>query len=184
MSPAKLSPYAFYQALLATADNDVARMLRALTFLPLEEINALLAPGQPPAAAQRALAAEVTRFVHGEEGLRDALAATRALAPGSSEGSVDLQTLEAAVAGGAPKFAVDREAALGGPLIDLLVRVGVQPSKGAARRLVQVRSTVGGSGVVWTRPSEGVWTRPGGGGGGHEVALFPLRGFGGSGEGA
>ncbi|KAL6778212.1 TSY1 [Auxenochlorella protothecoides x Auxenochlorella symbiontica] len=139
LSPAKLSPYAFYQALLATADDDVARMLRALTFLPLEQIDALLAPGQPPAAAQRALAAEVTRFVHGEDGLRDALAATRALAPGSSEGSVDLQTLEAAVAGGAPKFAVDREAALGGPLIDLLVRVGAQPSKGAARRLVQGR---------------------------------------------
>lgn len=50
------------------------RFLKQLTFLPLEEINALgsdmASPGYTPNTAQRRLAEEVTRFVHGEEGLQ------------------------------------------------------------------------------------------------------------------
>lgn len=62
-----------------------------LTFVPLPEISALeasmAAPGAPPNAAQRRLAEEVTRFVHGEEGLQQALRATEVRAPqGRGEG--------------------------------------------------------------------------------------------------
>ena len=64
---------------------DVARFLRALTFLPLPEVaeleEAMGQPGYAPNTAQRVLAAEVTRFVHGEEGLAQALAATAVRAP-------------------------------------------------------------------------------------------------------
>ncbi len=82
----KLAPFGFYQYLLtAVPDADVARFLRALTFLPLPEIAELEAamgqPGYAPNTAQRVLAAEVTRFVHGEEGLAQALAATAVRAP-------------------------------------------------------------------------------------------------------
>ena len=85
----KLAPFGFYQYLLTSvADADVARFLRALTFLPLHEVAELEAavgrPGFAPNQAQRVLAAEVTRFVHGEEGLQQALAATAVRFPSAS----------------------------------------------------------------------------------------------------
>lgn len=73
LAPDKLSPYKFYQYLFATTDADVVRFLKMLTFLPLEEIAtveaAMSEPGYAPNTAQKLLAQEVTRFVHGEEGL-------------------------------------------------------------------------------------------------------------------
>lgn len=74
LSAEKLSPYKFYQYLFKTIDADVIRMLRMLTFLPLEQIAELetrMENGESEAnAAQRLLAEEVTRFVHGEEGVQ------------------------------------------------------------------------------------------------------------------
>jgi hypothetical protein len=85
LSPSMLSPYKFYQAIFQTADVDVARMLRALTALPLEEIEAVEAAmreaGYEANSAQRLLAEEVTRMVHGDQGLDQALKATQARAP-------------------------------------------------------------------------------------------------------
>ena len=77
----KLSPFQLYQFLLGSVpDVDVCKFLRQLTFLPLADIAALEAalgtPGYAPNTAQRLLASEVTRFVHGESGLQAALAAT------------------------------------------------------------------------------------------------------------
>lgn len=80
LSAERLSPYKFYQYLFATADADVVRFLKMLTFLSLEEIAELeasmTAPGYVPNTVQRRLAEEVTRFVHGDEGLQQALKAT------------------------------------------------------------------------------------------------------------
>jgi len=77
----KLSPFKFYQHLLTNvADAEAGKFLRMLTFLPLEEIAAIEAEAGGPdgaGAAQRRLAEEVTRFVHGKEGLQQALAATQ-----------------------------------------------------------------------------------------------------------
>lgn len=77
----KLSPFKFYQHLLTNvADVEAGKFLRMLTFLPLEEIAAIEAEAGGPGgagAAQRRLAEEVTRFVHGKEGLQQALAATQ-----------------------------------------------------------------------------------------------------------
>jgi tyrosyl-tRNA synthetase len=77
----KLSPFQFYQYLLTSVgDAEVLKFLRMLTFLPLPEIDALeremAGPAYQPNTAQRLLASEVTRFVHGEAGLQQALAAT------------------------------------------------------------------------------------------------------------
>lgn len=70
----KLSPYKFYQYLFKTADADVIRFLKMLTFLPLTRIEdlakAMEADEIVPNTAQTLLAEEVTRFVHGEEGLQ------------------------------------------------------------------------------------------------------------------
>ena len=95
-------------------------------------------PGQAdykPNTAQKILAREVTRFVHGEEGLIQALSATEALAPGS-ETKLSAEALEAA-AGDCPTASVTRDEVLGAPLPDLMVLVGMQPSKAAVRRMIK-----------------------------------------------
>ncbi|WP_372599797.1 tyrosine--tRNA ligase, partial [Amphritea sp.] len=86
LSPAKTSPYAFYQFWLQTADADAYNFLRYFTFLSVEEINALEKAdiereGRPE--AQSVLAREVTRLVHGEEGLVAAMRITEALFSGN-----------------------------------------------------------------------------------------------------
>ncbi|GFH26689.1 tyrosyl-tRNA synthetase, partial [Haematococcus lacustris] len=109
-----------------------------LTFLPLEEVEAVAAAmgqtGYVPNTAQRRLAEEVTRFVHGEEGLAQALRATEALRPGA-ETALDAASL-AAVAGDVPSVALQRAEVQGMALVDLLLLTRLQPSKGAARKLI------------------------------------------------
>ncbi len=82
LSSAKTSPYAFYQFWLNTADADVYRFLRYFTFLSVKEIDAIAeadsrAAGRPE--AQRCLAENVTRLVHGEEGVQAAQRITNVL---------------------------------------------------------------------------------------------------------
>ncbi len=77
-----MSPFKFYQYLLTSVtDAEVIKFLRMLTFVPLEDISALeqsmQQPGYKPNTAQRLLASEVTRFVHGQQGLDQALKATQ-----------------------------------------------------------------------------------------------------------
>ena len=74
LSADKLSPYKFYQYLFKTEDADVIRFLRMLTFLPLDRIQdmekSMAQENYVPNTAQTLLAEEVTRFVHGEEGVQ------------------------------------------------------------------------------------------------------------------
>ena len=77
----KLSPFKFYQYLLTNVgDEEVIAFLRMLTFVPLDDIEALKRsmqePGYKPNTVQRLLATEVTSFVHGQQGLDQALKAT------------------------------------------------------------------------------------------------------------
>ena len=83
----RTSPYAFYQFWLSTADADVYRFLRYFTFLPVAEIAEIERAdaereGRPE--AQRILAREVTRLVHGEAGLGAAERITDALFSGDA----------------------------------------------------------------------------------------------------
>ncbi len=87
LSAAKTSPYAFYQFWLQTADADVYRFLKYFTFLSVEAIEQLELDdknreGKP--LAQSVLATEVTRLVHGEEGLTAAKRITEALFSGDT----------------------------------------------------------------------------------------------------
>ncbi|XAR62578.1 Tyrosine--tRNA ligase [Bertholletia excelsa] len=104
LSPSLLSPYKFYQHFFSVPDADVIRFLRTLTFLSMEEITVLekgmQGPDYVPNTVQRRLAEEVTRFVHGQEGLEEALRATEALRPGA-ETRLDWQTIEK-IAGDVP----------------------------------------------------------------------------------
>ncbi len=91
----RTSPYAYYQFWLNAADADVVRFLKTFTFLTREEVDALAASQQSnPGAreAQRALAREATRILHGKGAMENAEAAGKALFSGDI-GGLDLATL-------------------------------------------------------------------------------------------
>lgn len=99
LDPARTSPYAFYQFWLNTADADVYKFLRYFTFLSVERIEQIEAEDQSSGGrpqAQRILAEEVTRTVHGEEGLLAAQNITEALFSGDTArlSEADLQQLK------------------------------------------------------------------------------------------
>ncbi len=100
LDPKMLSPYDFYQFWLQTADEDVVHMLKVFTFLSREQIQELAeeTEARPHArAAQKALAAEVTRLVHGEEELLRVQDATQALWGHGDLWSLDADTLQPAI---------------------------------------------------------------------------------------
>lgn len=86
LDPEKTSPYEFYQFWLNQNDADVVKYLKYFTFLSKEEIDALeekVATEPEKREAQKTLAEEMTLFVHGEEGLKDAQTITEALFSGN-----------------------------------------------------------------------------------------------------
>lgn len=132
----KLSPYSFYQHLFATEDVDVGKFLRRLTFLPLQEIERVESQNkQQPNYAQKILAEEVTRIVHGDGGVRSAIAATEAAKPGGTA-KLDMSTLEA-IANDMPSVELQRNDVVDNMVVDVMVKAGLQKSKGEARRLVK-----------------------------------------------
>ncbi|XP_061367357.1 tyrosine--tRNA ligase, chloroplastic/mitochondrial [Gastrolobium bilobum] len=139
LSPSFLSPYKFYQYFFSVSDADVIRFLKILTFLDIQEIVSLegemMKPGYVPNTAQRRLAEEVTQFVHGEEGLTEALKATEALRPGS-ETKLDWKTIEG-IAEDVPSRSLAYDEVLNLSLVDLSVSSGLFDSKSAARRLLK-----------------------------------------------
>jgi tyrosyl-tRNA synthetase len=117
----------------------MGRWLRFFTFLPHEEIVALeteLREHPEQRAAQRRVAEEVTRMVHGEDALQNALRASQAMFGGPIAG-LDDATLED-VFSDVPSSQVPRAAlADARPLVEVLVECGMLKSKGEARRLIQ-----------------------------------------------
>ncbi len=138
LSPDKLSPYEFYQYLYRVSDDDVVKLLRVLTFIPIEEIRQLEQQLNreecAPNALQKRLAEEATRFVHGEEGLRSALEVTVNLAPGK-ETVLDVATLEA-TSNNLPSVAFPLSEIIDCKLVDCLFNAKLFASKGDARRMI------------------------------------------------
>ena len=136
----RTSPFRFYQFWINVDDRDAGPYLRFFTLLPKEDIERLEAAlvSEPHRrAAQKALAEDVTRRVHGEDGLRRALGATEALFGGDLEGlgADDIADIFSEV----PSSTVVR-ADLGGdgkPLIELLDETGVASSRADARRSIE-----------------------------------------------
>jgi len=127
----KTTPYEFYQFWINTADADVVKYLKFFTFLSHEEIVQLeRAVEEEPhlRKAQKALAEEMTRLIHGEESLQQAIEISQALFSG------DVKNLSAAeIKQGfkdVPSFNAED---LVGNLVDLLVAAKISPSKRQAR---------------------------------------------------
>lgn len=139
LSADRLSPYEFYQYLFRVADADVISLMRMLTFMDMAEIRRyeqlMKEPDYIPNTAQKRLAEEVTRLVHGEEKLQVALRVTEKAAPGAAT-ELNAEILES-IAGDMPSFDLARNDVLDVKLIDLMVRVGLQTSKGEARKLIR-----------------------------------------------
>ncbi|CAA7053824.1 unnamed protein product [Microthlaspi erraticum] len=139
LASSMLSPYKFYQYFFSVPDVDVIRFLKSLTFLSLDEIKILEdqmgKQGYVPNTAQMKLAEEVTRFVHGEEGLKEAVKATEALRPGA-EMKLDWNLIER-IAEDIPSCLLPIDRVLRFSIVDVSVSAGLFESKSAARRMLK-----------------------------------------------
>ena len=132
------SPYDFYQFWIRTDDRDVISYLKSFTMLSEEDIRNLteqttVAPEKR--RAQRVLAEELTKLVHGEAAWKQAAQTSEQLFSGTLHGLSDQQLSEAFET--APRTSVTKSRLQAGiPLIDVLVETGLAKSRGAARRLI------------------------------------------------
>ena len=127
----KTSPYEFYQFWINQSDDDVIKFLKYFTFLDKDEINRLEeSKNQEPhlREAQKALAENVTEFIHGKEALDDAIRISKALFSGDlkllsgkelKEGFKDV-----------PQVELSTETS---NIIDVLIETGIATSKRQAR---------------------------------------------------
>ncbi len=136
LDAARTSPYAFYQYFINVDDRDVERFLLQMTLLPVDEIAEIMAghDAAPEArTGQRRLAEEVTTLAHGDGAAREAAAASRDFTKAALDLSVeDFEVLAAEI----PTTEVSAATFAGRELVEILVDVGLETSKGAARRLI------------------------------------------------
>jgi tyrosyl-tRNA synthetase len=138
LDPEKTTPYAFFQYFMNVDDALAPALLKKFSFRPLEELDAIIAAHDADRAkrhCQRELARDLTRWVHGDAGLRRAEVATGLMFGGGLDElkDADLDPL----AGEIGCIDVPRsELEAGIPVVELLVRAGLTGSKGEARRLL------------------------------------------------
>ncbi|HDC7069157.1 TPA: tyrosine--tRNA ligase [Staphylococcus aureus] len=127
----KTSPYEFYQFWINQSDEDVIKFLKYFTFLGKEEIDRLeQSKNEAPhlREAQKTLAEEVTKFIHGEDALNDAIRISQALFSG------DLKSLSAKVLKDGfkdvPQVTLSNDTT---NIVEVLIETGISPSKRQAR---------------------------------------------------
>ena len=128
LDPEKTSPFDFFQYWRNVADSDVLKCIRMLTFLPLEEIDAMESwEGAQLNQAKEILAFELTKLVHGDEEATKAREASHALFAGGGD-SAHMPTVELSAADFADG---DMD------ILALLVKTELAPSRSDARRAVE-----------------------------------------------
>ncbi|HDC9541335.1 TPA: tyrosine--tRNA ligase [Staphylococcus aureus] len=127
----KTSPYEFYQFWINQSDEDVIKFLKYFTFLGKEEIDRLeQSKNEAPhlREAQKTLAEEVTKFIHGEDALNDAIRISQALFSG------DLKSLSAKELKdgfkNVPQVTLSNDTT---NIVEVLIETGISPSKRQAR---------------------------------------------------
>ena len=139
LSPERTSPYQFYQYWVNVADDDTGKCLRFLTELSHDEITALDASRESEPhkrESQKRLAEELTRLIHGEDGLKSALQATEIFfgAEIESLSDAELGQIFADVPSSEQSVTVLND---GIGLIDAVVTTGLSKSKSDARRSIK-----------------------------------------------
>ena len=125
LDPEKVSPYEFYQYWRNVDDADVVRLIKMITFVPMEEIYEMEKwEGADLNKAKVRLAYEVTKLVHGEEEANKAKAMAEGIFGGAGG---EMPTTEVALSDLADET----------QLLDLMVTAKLIPSKGEGRRLIQ-----------------------------------------------
>ena len=126
LDPNKTTPFDFYQYWRNVGDEDVLKCIRMLTFLPLEEINAMDTwEGAQLNTAKEILAYELTKLVHGDEEAEKAQAMARSLFTGGADNAPTVELCEADLVDGA----ID--------ILSVLVKAELVPSRSEARRAVE-----------------------------------------------
>ena len=127
LDPKKTTPYDFYQYWRNVSDADVLKCIRMLTFLPLEEIDAMDSwEGAQLNKAKEILAYELTKLVHGEEEAKKAEASAKALFGSGAAAEIPMTEL-------CDADFIDGVIDIG----TLLVKAGLVPSKSEARRAIE-----------------------------------------------
>ena len=127
LDPEKTTPYDFYQYWRNVGDADVLKCIRMLTFLPLEEIDAMDKwEGSQLNRAKEILAYELTKLVHGEEEAEKAQASARAVFSAGDSANM-------------PSAQLDDSDFIDGKvdILTMLVKGGLVPSRSEARRAVE-----------------------------------------------
>ena len=136
----KTSPYQFYQFWLKVADADVYKFLKYFTFLSIEEIDAIeakdKASGTKP-EAQRILAEEMTRLIHGEAALQAAQRISESLFA-EDQSSLTESDFEQLALDGLPAFEVSD----GINVVEVLVKTGLASSNKEARGFVNSKAVL------------------------------------------
>lgn len=131
LDPEKTSPYEFYQFWINTTDDDVIKFLKYFTFLDQDEIAKLeqsLEEAPHLREAQKALAENVTRFIHGQEALDDAIRISQALFSGDLK-SLSADELRAGFKD-VPHVTLSKDTT---NLVEAIVETGISSSKRQAR---------------------------------------------------
>ena len=139
----RTSTYQFYQFWLNTADADAEKYIKIFTFLPKEEIDALLAAhkgNEHQRVLQKKLAEEVTCFVHSREDYEFAVNASQILFNNDTAEILQaltedqlLQVLDGVPTVNVSKYVLDE----GLDIVSFLADTKIFPSKGEARKMVQ-----------------------------------------------
>ena len=136
----KTSPYQFYQFWLKVADADVYKFLKYFTFLSIEEIDAIeakdKASGTKP-EAQRILAEEMTRLIHGEAALQAAQRISESLFA-EDQSSLTESDFEQLALDGLPAFKVSDDL----NVVEALVKTGLASSNKEARGFVNSKAVL------------------------------------------
>ena len=136
----KTSPYQFYQFWLKVADADVYKFLKYFTFLPIEEIDAIEAKDQASGTkpeAQRILAEEMTRLIHGEAALQAAQRISESLFA-EDQSCLTESDFEQLALDGLPAFEVSD----GLNVVEALVKTGLASSNKEARGFVNSKAVL------------------------------------------
>ena len=136
----KTSPYQFYQFWLKVADADVYKFLKYFTFLSIEEIDAIEAKDQASGTkpeAQRILAEEMTRLIHGKAALQAAQRISESLFA-EDQSSLTESDFEQLALDGLPAFEVSD----GLNVVEALVKTGLASSNKEARGFVNSKAVL------------------------------------------
>ncbi|HYT36491.1 MAG TPA: tyrosine--tRNA ligase [Ktedonobacteraceae bacterium] len=140
LDPNLTSPYRFYQFWINTEDSDVIEYLKFFTMLDqqaIAELEHTVVASPEKREAQKRLAAEVTRTVHGESNLRKAIHASRVLFGGVIEDLSASDVLDIFAEVPSSEMPGDIFSGDGVSLVDLVITCGFSTSKSAARRLIE-----------------------------------------------